>query len=110
MHPYYAALAARKVYEIAIDVLTVDIVASGQSYPLLPGLTGPGDMADGLAHLETDMALFKTLHQGVYQGFHRFKRLPTDYGIRALWWVDTPSGIGILYIGQALLSNEPRFT
>lgn len=62
-----AALAACKVFEIAIDILTVTILAQGKFAPSLPGLVGPEDIPPALETLETDMNKFKGLHRGVYQ-------------------------------------------
>ena len=73
------------MYEIAIDIQTVDILVNQVYTPTLMGLNSSADLPGALATLNDDTKGFKTLHLGVYSGFRAFKRLPSAFGIRSTW-------------------------
>ncbi|PNH09202.1 Tiny macrocysts protein B, partial [Tetrabaena socialis] len=82
------AMASRRVHEIAINGRLLATLYTGNSY--VEGLTQFGDpLEDTIAGVYDDtkrvMAEMKTEHHGVYLGFRTLRRIPTDFGLRAIW-------------------------
>ncbi|PNH03659.1 Tiny macrocysts protein B [Tetrabaena socialis] len=94
------AMASRRVHEIAINGRLLATLYGGNSY--VEGLTQFGDpLEDAIAGVYSDlerlMAELKVrgvpyicsclaeLHHGVYLGFRGLRRIPANFGLRAIW-------------------------
>ncbi|KAJ9519310.1 hypothetical protein QJQ45_023113, partial [Haematococcus lacustris] len=88
-------IAARTVGKVTHSMHELDVLLSGRGQPNLPGLTGMQDYQGRNNFMNDLLTRAWDLHQGVYMGFDKRRRLPDKFGLRQIW--DQPTQVETVY-------------